>query len=1056
MAELRIPTDRIPADILQRLQAIGHSIIFPGTASTATTTTTAATLSTTKSSIAASQNLASVGASVGSMAPVANAAAAALSAGTQSKESHADSGISLSAACSSLEPTFLNTTSQMTKSSSTPLSSLSSFPSTSSSPPLLGPFSSPPNRPTEHFASFTSFVDRAQSSSHSHQRSISSTSDETDGQASVTDPASIVHVLDLNQHRKRGGHPLDESDIVRIFPLEDEPGAQEEPDNMSNAIERPSEIVRVFPELSHKPTERSVELESPRANRVFSTPTKRQKINRHNSSTVSTDINSSNINLHHQQQQQQQQQQQCIQPPPPTSCLSAGSIVPHMLSQPPVFTLGDGETEEFHNDELQNHNEVLNVNNSPFKGKISTSVANTTNQMRASSSSTSVQKLNQSFCSPSRSRLTPPVPAISRRSPGGLVTPPMTPDDIGEDEVFTYDNTKDDSLSLSGRRAFATYRQKIECTPRRGSPTPSHTPSSSQRRHSDLALEHRQVKHAQFHPDHAHNASNSASAPPKCSPFSPAQRFSELSFGDRQHTRKRLSFEDCVEKSGDRIIDIDNCASASEERYSPSQDASGKLPPNYHSDPSLTQYQHNYPSHSNTRRENTPLHRAGQSQDPEVSHQYTLHKNLQSYRPRPSKSVSPSIFSFDQTDINKNGINKATSGSTITVSSPYKFASSHRAMTHNADMAKSQVSHQSHDASFYNNALLHSNAKCHSQAPPSSPVHPIPVQNLDPSHCRTPAYVHNTSHKSEVFPRGRLHSEGDNSTPDLAGFPQARQRLQTFSHGKRRRLDMQESEENGDPISAHTTSASQSPAFAHQTTESNPLPASVHRTFPPHQQQPRHQQPQQSQREQHQNYQQQQQSQPPSPAAHVAECGPCACATIERDFLQVAEYAYKRIRCLDNSPGDFDRFRREMAQTNDMLKEWLIIMGNIRNICGHSPSTSVQTPANTISSVPSASSSSSSSSAQASSTTSLPMPVSISGSSSLTPSSEGRTSSSSPAISSAYCLNTPASQPVSCVVSAPSYPNNHPFQAPVPSGSTMVQNSMQFSSMSVGNNEHFH
>ena len=61
----------------------------------------------------------------------------------------------------------------------------------------------------------------------------------------------------------------------------------------------------------------------------------------------------------------------------------------------------------------------------------------------------------------------------------------------------------------------------------------------------------------------------------------------------------------------------------------------------------------------------------------------------------------------------------------------------------------------------------------------------------------------------------------------------------------------------------------------------------------------------------------------------------CTCAVMEQNFLQMAECAYKRIRRLDNSPADFDRFRTELAQTNDILRESMGLMKHIRDICDH-------------------------------------------------------------------------------------------------------------------------
>ncbi|XP_076462896.1 uncharacterized protein LOC143295208 [Babylonia areolata] len=61
----------------------------------------------------------------------------------------------------------------------------------------------------------------------------------------------------------------------------------------------------------------------------------------------------------------------------------------------------------------------------------------------------------------------------------------------------------------------------------------------------------------------------------------------------------------------------------------------------------------------------------------------------------------------------------------------------------------------------------------------------------------------------------------------------------------------------------------------------------------------------------------------------------CTCAVMERNFLQMAECAYKRIRRMDATPADFDRFRNELAQTNEILRESMGLMKHIRDLCDH-------------------------------------------------------------------------------------------------------------------------
>lgn len=61
----------------------------------------------------------------------------------------------------------------------------------------------------------------------------------------------------------------------------------------------------------------------------------------------------------------------------------------------------------------------------------------------------------------------------------------------------------------------------------------------------------------------------------------------------------------------------------------------------------------------------------------------------------------------------------------------------------------------------------------------------------------------------------------------------------------------------------------------------------------------------------------------------------CSCAVMERNFLQMAECAYKRIRRRDSSSSDFERFRNELAQTNDILRQSMALIKHIREICNH-------------------------------------------------------------------------------------------------------------------------
>ncbi|GFS04158.1 hypothetical protein ElyMa_001168100 [Elysia marginata] len=925
MAEIRIPTDRIPADILHRLQAIGHSIIFPGSNTTPPPQSSSSALAAAATTTTTS-NASSDAAGVSSVADQARAVyhcshflqdeTQRILRGQLSKaeETMTHQKLPFPAASSSSTPTphmaaAASSTSPPTSSSTsllpTPKSSLSSYPSTSSSPPLLGPFSSPPGpAPGDRSSGFPGHLDMF--SPHTGM-SVSPGHDETDGQTPQTNQDSIVHALDLNKHRKRGGHPVDESDIVRIFPMnedeEHDTHGQEEPDNIPNNVERPSEIVRVFQQEEQ-------ELLLSQNKRASSTPTKRffSSSRHHNKGSSSINSKGNSIGASSENTNVFNHQPPCVQQSPQVQALSAGSVVPHVLSEPPVFTLGEDDSEDFAAGEetfTRQRRPLATPNSTPSKSKPVGSSETTPKHQRQCTS-------NAGYGFTNSARLTPPVSAIARRSPGGLVTPPMTPDDMGEDEVFSYDLSRDDSLPLSNRRAL-------------------------DRRHSDLSIELRQLKHAHLYPHHAHS---SGSAPPKCSPFSPAQRLSELTFGDRQQTRKRLSFEDCEEEKSCRrpgdsssIEVVQSSSRNTVDSFSPllESSATSSLRASYNSEPMLTHYQH----HSNTVRNNDSIrtkncNSSSSFVDTIQPTKRIQHLKSQTYRPRPSKSVSPSLKS-------------------------HRSPSSHPGT-------------QSEDSrADYNTSPL-SHAYLQPQAPPPSPSQPMGDQYMDSPLRGAMPQAHHMIYSSRALPRGRLHSEGDDVTSEVSSATLGRPRGQTFSHVKRRRLD--------NPDAANDTRP-----FTMQQQQQERQLQQRQQQQQEQQQQQQHQRQQQYQqqhtvlRQEQQQTNQQRSHTPPSPQAqHTQSSPPCACATIERDFLQVAESAYKRIRRLDNTPGDFDRFRQEMAQTNDMLKEWLLVMGNIRTICCHAPSTSKQqadTPPVTSAPLPSSTPFSSSCS---SSFSSLPLP----------------------------------------------------------------------------------
>jgi len=61
----------------------------------------------------------------------------------------------------------------------------------------------------------------------------------------------------------------------------------------------------------------------------------------------------------------------------------------------------------------------------------------------------------------------------------------------------------------------------------------------------------------------------------------------------------------------------------------------------------------------------------------------------------------------------------------------------------------------------------------------------------------------------------------------------------------------------------------------------------------------------------------------------------CTCAIMEKQFLEMAESAYRAVRRIDASPRGFEQFRRELIQTNEVMKESLDVLKNIRSFCEH-------------------------------------------------------------------------------------------------------------------------
>ena len=61
----------------------------------------------------------------------------------------------------------------------------------------------------------------------------------------------------------------------------------------------------------------------------------------------------------------------------------------------------------------------------------------------------------------------------------------------------------------------------------------------------------------------------------------------------------------------------------------------------------------------------------------------------------------------------------------------------------------------------------------------------------------------------------------------------------------------------------------------------------------------------------------------------------CSCSEMEKQFLSMAENAYKNIRRQDMSTEGFAQFRKELNDTNEILKESMGILEGIKECCEH-------------------------------------------------------------------------------------------------------------------------
>ena len=61
----------------------------------------------------------------------------------------------------------------------------------------------------------------------------------------------------------------------------------------------------------------------------------------------------------------------------------------------------------------------------------------------------------------------------------------------------------------------------------------------------------------------------------------------------------------------------------------------------------------------------------------------------------------------------------------------------------------------------------------------------------------------------------------------------------------------------------------------------------------------------------------------------------CACAEMEKHFMEMATGAYKSIRRYDGTMNSFQQFKHELTQTNQVIKDSMELLQNVRRLCVH-------------------------------------------------------------------------------------------------------------------------
>ncbi|KAK3597936.1 hypothetical protein CHS0354_042281 [Potamilus streckersoni] len=61
----------------------------------------------------------------------------------------------------------------------------------------------------------------------------------------------------------------------------------------------------------------------------------------------------------------------------------------------------------------------------------------------------------------------------------------------------------------------------------------------------------------------------------------------------------------------------------------------------------------------------------------------------------------------------------------------------------------------------------------------------------------------------------------------------------------------------------------------------------------------------------------------------------CSCREVEEQLLLMAKHAYHNIRRRDETPAAFEQFRKELSQTNEIVRDSMEIMNTLKILCNH-------------------------------------------------------------------------------------------------------------------------